>query len=197
MVIVWLSRIGLSIPPILATLLVKLLKVYRILTASKILKQNAASSDYAFFIYTMLIILPNIIILIIWTVFDPYRKVIIEHPGFIKIEMSCHSDSVHIWFGLGISYFLLLSTAVVIVAIKSRKIRLTHFKDTKKLNLLICLVLLIGICGHFYWNILLYIGFYHAYLVVIIVEHTLPTFLCQILLFVPKIWPSIQARIFG
>ena len=198
MVIVWLSGIGLSVPLILATVLVKMLRVYRILTALRILKWNIVSSNYVLIAYTMLIISPNIIILTLWTVSDPYRKVInfIEHPGFIKIEVNCHTDKVHIWFALGIIYFFMLSLAVVIVAIKSRKIRLFHFKDTKKVNLFICLVLLICIGGHFYWNILLIIGFYDAYLVVIIVEHTLPAFLCHILLFAPKIWPTIQTKNF-
>ena len=184
---------------ILATILVKMLRVYRIITAKRILKHNTVSSSYALIAYTILIISPNIFILTLWTVSDPYRKIVnfIEHPGFVKIEMNCHSDKVYTWFAMGLIYFFLLSLAVVIVAVKSRKIRLVHFKDTKKVNIFIGLLLLIGFGGHFYWNILLIIGSYHAYLVVLIVEHTLPTFLCHVLLFAPKIWPSVRKRIFG
>ena len=44
---IWLSGIGLSIPLILATILVKMLRVYRIFTAYKILKQSTHLSDVA------------------------------------------------------------------------------------------------------------------------------------------------------
>ena len=60
--------------------------------------------------------------LTLWTAIDPYRKVenFMEHPGFIMVEWSCTSDYVFIWFGLEHSYIILLSTAVIVVAIKSK-----------------------------------------------------------------------------
>ena len=139
--LLWLSGLGLSIPLILAIILVKLLRVYHIFTAFKILKQSAKCKDCALLVYTTLILLPNIMILILWTAVDRYHRVnnFIEHPGFIRIETNCHSEYTHIWYSLGFAYLFLLSAAVIIVAVKSRKIRRAQFKDTKKVNLLIFL----------------------------------------------------------
>ena len=189
---VWLSGTGLSVPLILATILIKMLRVYRIFTASKVLKQNAYTSDGALIVYTILVLSPNIVLLTLWTAVDPYHRIdnFIEHLNFIRIEMNCYCKYKFIWFALQFSYFFLLSIAVIIVAIKSRKIRHVHFKDTKKVNLFIFLLFIIVICTFSYWNILASSGFYLASVVSLYAGHMLIAFLCQTILFVPKIWPS-------
>jgi hypothetical protein len=149
MTLVWLSGIGLSIPLILATILVKMLRVYRIFTAFKLLKQSAHLSDFALLIYTILILSPNIILLTLWTAIDPAYKInnFIEHSGYIENEIICRLSNYELtWYALTFAYLFLLSAAVVTVAIKSRNIRLTQFKDTKKVNLLIFLLYIVGIC---------------------------------------------------
>ena len=99
MVQIWLSGTGLSLPLILATVLVKMLRVYRIFTAFKILKQSILTSDSALLVYTILILLPNIVLMILWTAVDPYHRVdnFIEHPSFIRIEINCQCDYKFIW----------------------------------------------------------------------------------------------------
>ena len=152
MVYVWLE---LSIPLILATILVKMLRVYRIFTAYKILKQSAHLSDVALLVYTILILSPNIILLILWTAIDPRYRVdnFIEHPGYIEKVVTCHpSDYELTWFVLGFIYLFLLSVAVVIFAIKSRNIRRSLFKDTKKVNILIYLLYIVGIFMFTFWK---------------------------------------------
>ena len=195
--LLWLSGLGLSIPLILAIILVKLLRVYHIFTTFKILKQSAKCKDCALLVYTILILLPNIMILILWTAVDRYHRVnnFIEHPGFIRIETNCHSEYTHIWYSLGFAYLFLLSAAVIIVAVKSRKIRRAQFKDTKKVNLLIFLLFITITCTFSYWKILVHSDFHFASLVILYAGHMLAAFLCQIILFVPKIWPPIQKKI--
>ena len=193
MVSVWFSGTGLSIPLILATILIKMLRVYRIFKAFKILKQNAYTSDSALLVYTILLLLSNIVLLILWTAIDPYRRInnVIEHTNFITIEIHCYCKSKFIWFALQFCYFFLLSTTVIVVAVKSRKIRYVHFKDTKKVNLFIFLLFILVICTFSYWNVLASSGFYLASVVSLYAGHMLIAFLCQIILFIPKIWPSI------
>ena len=193
---VWFSGTGLSIPLILATILIKMLRVYRIFKAFKILKQNAYTSDSAFLVYTILLLLPNIVLLILWTAIDPYHRInnVIEHTNFITIEIHCYCKSKFIWFALQFCYFFLLSTTVIVVAVKSRKIRYVHFKDTKKVNLFIFLLFILVICTFSYWNVLASSGFYLASVVSLYAGHMLIAFLCQIILFIPKIWPSILKK---
>jgi hypothetical protein len=195
MTLIWLSGIGLSIPLILATILVKMLRVYRIFTAFKILKQSAHLSDFALLVYTILVLSPTIILLILWTAIDPLYRVdsFIEHPGYIENVVICHRSNYELtWYALAFVYLFLLSVAVITVAIKSRNIRLALFKDTKKVNVLIFLLYIVGLCTFSYWQVFLDSGYSY---IVLYAGHMLMAFLCQIILFVPKIWPAIQKKI--
>ena len=198
MTLVWLSSIGLSTSLIFATILVKMLRVYCIFTAFKILKRNARLSDFALFIYTVLIMSPNIILLMLWTTVDPLCRVdnSIEHRGFIESHwMTCHSNYENIWYALGFVYVFLLLAAVIIVAIKSRKFDSLNLRTQKRL---ICLsfssIIIVGFCTFSYWKLLLYSGFIIHSLIVLYAGHNLMAFLCQIILFVPKIWPALQKK---
>ena len=197
MVLTWLSGIGVSLPLILATILVKMLRVYRIFTLHKRIKPSAHTSELAHFLYTAAILSPNIVILTVWTAVDPYRTddTYVEHPGFIIIEEKCKSDYAFVWFQLLLIYYIVLSMAVVIVAIKSRKIRLAQFKDTKKVNFLIFTTTFIGASSFAYSNIFsLTQDYIHAPVYILFTGHTAIAFLCQVTLFVPKLWPPISAK---
>ena len=198
MVHVWLSGIGLSMPIILATLLIKMLRVYYIFSLQTIMKRRVYTSNCAHFIYTILAISPQIAILMLWTTFDTYHNDMryVEHPGFITIEERCVSNYLNIWSILLLSFVILLSVAVVVVAIKSRKIRLKRFKDTKKVNLFIFLTFFIGVSMYTYWSIfrgdVLYknVASYILY-----AGHIIMSILCQVLLFIPKIWPPLREKL--
>ena len=96
----------------------------------------------------MLILLPHVIWQIIQTASNPSRWMVnsTEHPGFIETKPSCNSENpfmqyVHVFT---VVYYYVLSALLVIIAIKSRKIRYAHFKDTNLVNLLIFLLFIIG-----------------------------------------------------
>ena len=146
----------------------------------------------------MIILSPNIILLILWTAIDARYRVdnFIEHPGYIENVIFCHpSDYISTWFALAFVYLFLLSVAVIIVAIKSRNIRLARFKDTKKINILIFLQCIVGYFMFSYWRILWDSEFSILSLIILYAGHILMAFLCQIILFVPKIWPAVQKKI--
>ena len=82
---------------------------------------------------------------------------------------------------LALAYLLLLSVAVIIVAIKSRNIRLARFKDTKKVNILIFLLCIVGICMFCFWKVFLESGFVTHPLIILYAGHMLMAFLCQCL----------------
>ena len=196
MPLVWLSFSGLSLPLILATLLVKMLRVYHIFMTVEILKQSAKCKDYTLLVYIALVLLPQIILLTLRTAINPSRRVesVIEHHGVIEIGNSCDSDYSHIWYGLSIAYLFLLFVAILAVAVKSRKIRDVHFKDTKKVNLLIFLLTITGTYTFSYWYTFYYISINYSFNALYI-GHMLGAFLCQITLFLPKVWPSVQKKI--
>ena len=198
MVLVWLSGLGLSLPLILATVLVKMLRVYRIFTLYKRVKPRIHTSECAHFLYTVIILSPLIAVLLVWTIIDPHRlyDTYVEHPRFIIIEERCISDFAFVWFLLLLIYYILLSLAVIIVAVKSRKIRLAQFKDTKKVNFHIFAILFIGGSTFAYSNIFASTeDYFYVPAYILYFGHVLIAFLCQITLFVPKIWPPLRARI--
>ena len=143
----WLSGLGVSIPLILATILVKMLRIYYIFTRHSRIKVDFSKSDYALALYTVLIVSPNVIVLIIWLIVDPFYDTLhrTEYPelNLVVDKYHCKSNHQTVWFGILVLFFVVLSTAVITVAIKTRKIRQKHFKDTKKVNLLIFLLLFI------------------------------------------------------
>ena len=198
MVLVWLSGLGISLPLILTTLLVKMLRIYRIFSLYRRVKPKIHTSECAHFLYTIVILSPNVAILIVWTILDSHytENTYVEHPGLIIIEQRCKSDFALIWFLLLLVYFFLLSMAVVVVAIKSRKILLTQFKDTKKVNFLIFSVLFIGSSAFAYSVIFASTRkYYYISTYILYFGHIVIAFICPITLFVPKIWPPLAAKI--
>ena len=140
---------------------------------------------------------PNILILLLWTTLDMRHDKIeyFELPGYIAATDRCKSNNTELWLLLMLAYNIILSLAVVIVAIKSRKIRLKQFKDTKKVNLLIFLILLVGISTFSYWFIFSITDTHFEVSIYILYSgHIVISFLCQIILFVPKVWPPVRER---
>ena len=194
---IWLNGIGLSLPLLLATMLVRMLRVYRIFTQHKILKPKVYTSTFAHFVYAFLIISPAIITLLFWTFLDPYHNDIrySEHPGIITVTVNCTSKNEYVWYALLLIYTLLLSLMVVVIAIKSRKIRLKHFNDTKKVNLFIFLMFFFSIYTLSYCCIFWIADVYEEVPTYILYAgHLIVVFLCHIFLFIPKVWPSVRGR---
>ena len=194
MVTIWPSGLGLPLPIILATLLVKMLRVYRIFTHYTRLKPKIYTSTYAHFVYAFLIVSPTIIILLMWTVIDPYKEDIkyVEHRGFLTVKFDCTSKYFYLWTTLTIVYTIFLSLVVVTVAIMSRNIRMKQFKDTKKVNMFIFLFIFTGLTFFAYWRVF---DVYEEFSIFCLyADHLILAILCQIFLFVPKVWPPVYNK---
>ena len=194
-----LSGYGLSLPLISAALLVKMLMVYRIFTQFRIIKRKIYTSIYAQLVYSIFIVSPTIIIILLWSFIDPIHNDIqyVEHSGFFSVAIDCSSDylvfTVFTTMLLGYNFLLLL--VVVIVAVKSRKIRMKQFKDTKKVNILIFLKVFIGISTVLYSEFFSNDKDVRTY--ILYSGHLSIAFLCQIFLFIPKVWPPVCDRLFS
>ena len=198
MVSLWLGGFSLSLPLILATVLVKMLRVYHIISLRKRWKQSVFTIYIAPVIYTLLIMSPCALILTLWTIVDPLHLVntYVEHPGFITVGRACDGTYSSLWHALIIIYQISLSLAVVFIAIKTRKLRLLRFKDTKKVNVFIYVSLFAGYSCFAYWQAFRAInprGSTRAY--VLIVGHIILVLIAQFTLFVPKIWPPLVEKI--
>ena len=129
----WFSAIGISLALMIATHLVKMLRVYHIFNYVIIIRIGHYRSDLALMIYILLILVSNITANLVWLFTDQYHAVI-EYKtrnSYIEVSKDCSSKYESNWSRVLSIYLLLLALASAVVAIITRKVRLQHFKDTK------------------------------------------------------------------
>ena len=197
MVGIW--GVSLGVPLILSTLLVKMLIVYHIFNLHGYEKPSIFLYNCALFVYTLLIISPKVCILILWSAVDIYYQEIVPYADsyeFLVYREQCKSNHTTKWMTSLAIYDSILSMFVVIVAIKTRKIRFLRYKDTKKVNLLVFLVLFIGISTWLYWYFFTESRRYPLVSTYILYTGciTIP-FICQFTLFVPKVWTPFYIKL--
>ena len=192
-IMVWFNGMGFSLPLILATLLVKMLRVYHIFNTFR--KVNKLSSDLALGFFVLILVSPNILILILFSSLSSYtlQAIEIEKVGYIEVGVQCEGD-LTVFLMLMLTYLVFLMLAVVSIAIKSRKIRMQQFRDTKKVNALIFILVLLAIQIPSYWLVLDHSNDNNGWRsdTVLHVGHILSVLSCQFCLFLPKIIPSVR-----
>ena len=186
-VLQWISGIGFYL--IFASLIMRMLRVYRIFTYFG--KLGKRWSDGVLFAGVLAIVGASIIFLTVLQVVGGSNGVSIEilvtpegSFPYYKVVQACTPPNI-----IAIAIFdSLCNISAVVLAILTRKIRRQHFKDTKKVNTFLYLDLLI-----FY--ILLPLS-------VIITNHEVEVYLrfvasnstailCQVFFFLPKILPPL------
>ena len=190
----WLSGPGISMPIMLATLIVKMLRIYHIFHNTK-LRLGHYCSDLALALYVLLILLPGILVNLVWTIVDPYQ-VFFEHQmrgSYIYLDKTCKSTYHAYISGVLCIYLLILILALAVVAIITRKVRLHHFKDTKKVNIL-SFIVGVGIIITFSCWLLVQSLDTKRYIatLTVYIPHSVVIILFQSLLFVPKVFPPLR-----
>ena len=144
-----LSEYGLNI--ILATILIKLIRIFRVFThfgaTGKVWRDR-----YLFFIILAIATAIPIINNGISIGLSPlhYKAVEVfhnnENPPYKEIEAMCVSDHFHIFETVSALYTMFLLVCIVFFAYQTRKIEWRDFKDTKKVIVFVfaCTLLLIG-----------------------------------------------------
>ena len=189
----WFSGLGVPNGLILVTSLVKILRIYYIFNKNTATALSKTCSDTYLATYVILIVSPMIFLHTIWTITDPYL-------GFLKItaeldtiqyQKQCKSTYTMLWYSLLTVYMIIIFLILLVVAIKMRKIQLSHFKDTKKVITLVSCYFIDLILTLACWRVL-YTAV-NAYLVAIVIHigHFTAIVLCQLLLFAPKVFPPV------
>lgn len=181
---------------ILATLLVKVGRIYHIF--SHFGKIRKVSTEKHLLALITVIVLGKLIILTIWTVVDPYRIITVEiyHseaiPPYYEVLQHCYSHHFLIWISVTLGYSATLAVFLAIASYKTRKIRRKDFKNTKKINILLSLILMfIAIVVPMWW---VYRGAGNTVMSRILIVSLylfIPT-CCQLCLFSPKILPPLR-----
>ena len=194
----WFSGIGLPVPIILTTILLKMLRVYIIFSHPHSYKRKLFS-DGALFLYLLIIIAPNILLLILWSTLDPLVNHVMEtkHENFIEWHEKCWSNHIFIWPVMLIIYLIILILAVVIVAFKTSKVRLENFRDSKATNAFAFIMIFVIIQTLLYWYFFrslrpLTAEISSASRYVLYTGHFIIIISCPCLLFIPKIYLSFS-----
>ena len=185
----------------LITLFVKLLRVYHIFKSSNHLKSNLGKKfkNYSLFFFILLLALaPNIVFLL---------SLMYRIPTMSSYEIPVIRDShfiivVHIRLkGTGpyviaiaflLAYLALFLLLILFLAIRTRKIEYENFKDTKKINIFIAIVFFVTTMGSGFVFVLSQEP--EGYVVLTVCLLILPI-ACQLVLFLPKILPTILSGI--
>ena len=182
---------------ILATVLAKTLRIAYVFTEFK--KIGKACSDIVLLAMIAGIVSGKIIILVLWNAIDFYNLVDLPELStddegllYYKVFQECSSQHLEVWLLLVLAYSTIVGIPLLILAYRTRKIKRGHFKDTKKINgLLVSLVVIGSICVPL-WGIFYYVEMFQASTYVATVGYTAIAIMCQVFLFVPKIWPGLK-----
>ena len=195
----WLSLLGLPLTLILATLLVKMLRVYLIFCTPHSYKRKLFLNPFLF-LYIVLLTSPSFFFLLLWSATDTFINTVLEvHEKSRLLQFErCLSSNTLIWFSLQLVYIIILSVALVILAFKSSKIRFENFKDTKETNAFAFIAIYIMIVGllyfYFFYGSEVSVSNIIADKVTLYVAHIIIPMTCLVYLFVPKVCPPIKRR---
>lgn len=141
---------------IIATLLVKVIRIYHIFNNFATIKK--VYSDKTLLLAIALIVIVKLGILSCWTIVDPYSVVEEETlvsstiPPHYVVTQHCYSRYYFVWTILVLGYTTILGSVLAIVAFKVRKIERQDFKDTKKINIALSVSFtIIGIVIPMWW----------------------------------------------
>ena len=190
--VAWLGGTGIPFPLILATILVKMLRVYAIVNKPLSYKKKFFT-DSALLFYIFSLISPNIFFLLLWSSLDPLALVEFSVPvqrGNVVVEF-CLSTHNTIWFVITYIYTAILMVTILIVGIKTLPLRYKYLQDTNCTNIFAVVAIASAIMGTIY-------GYLFAILQPSSVNYTSSEITlsisiitiamsCQLLLFVPKV----------
>ena len=188
------SWASIGIELIFATLFWRMLRIHRIFHTKQMTVMNDYWVNGYLFIYSLLICMGKIVLLIIWNSVDPIKSEInqvyisaSDRLPYYQATLRCRISRV--WSIIILLYSGVLLFMVVVLAIQTRHIKNNLYKDTKKVNIFIFLVVIILTIAKLFLFVFDELGIetganvseWLAYL-------TIPL-LCQGFLFIPKILP--------
>ena len=145
----WFFAIG--IQAIFATLFIRLLRVSRIFFNYN--PVGKAWSDQVLTLCILAIVMGTVIIHIAWTVvegpaFSKKEDFIYNgEPPYYNVELRCDTARNPIFISFAFAYPAVFMLGVLILAIKTRKVRIDSFKDTKTVNIFVfCSVGILALC---------------------------------------------------
>jgi hypothetical protein len=186
-----LNGVGFPVALIQSTVLVKLLRVYRLFKLRRRVSK-ITTSNTTLALCVLLVAAPNLLLCLLWCFGDPYTSAVSFSikKGLLKITVRCVSEHTLRWAALLLAYVIILSLILLTFAILTRNIKYRDFKDTKKIGVLSFLLVFNGTYALFYWFFFQIIGADVVLVAAVLhVGNYCMILECQGLLFAPKLFP--------
>ena len=189
---------------IFATLFVRLLRIYRIFCSTPMQIMSDYWEDKYLFFHTLVISSGKFVLLILWNSIDPIHPM--SNPMYVyepdrvpyymvTLRCTCKTMSPTVWLIVTKLYSVLLLFMVVFMAIQTRHVKKTIYKDTKKVNIFIFLVTVCLATMIPLWLFFLEVGIEVGANVAEWLSLFVIPLSCQVCLFLPKILPVICRKI--
>lgn len=189
---------SLSVNIIFITLLLRMLRVYRIF--SHFGKTSKLWSNRNMVCVVGVVALLDMGVILVWSFLDTFTVIDsvtfqpYASPPQYQVKQFCHSNHLNIWLGIVLGKLGLLFAIVLFLAIKTRKIRRSNFKDTKKVNIYIFFTVMVVITSMTLFSVFLATENILAAHLMIYIAFGSTGLLCQIFLFVPKVISPLLKR---
>ena len=193
----WFSLNGLDI--VIVALLFRLLRIFHVFRSFR--TTGKFWSDKYVVTYILMVCSVLVVFLSAWSIFDPLRYSTttayvnrVDLPPYILKHAECTSKLTAFWYAISFFWIGLILIIVTFFAVSTRRIKRKHFKDTKKVNAFVFAVCIILFSLFPLSYILLaadqlIAGYMFKWLTFFLVS-----FLCQIFIFMPKIFPLLTAK---
>lgn len=136
---------------IFGTVLAKVWRVYRLFKHFRNESPGYLVLDSALIIFVVLLLLADMVLCIIWDVTDPFMyeeyvesRILINKIPSLLIRSTCNCRHFSLWIGLVGTYKGTIALLLVAFSILNRKIRRRDFQHTKKINILIYSLTMMG-----------------------------------------------------
>ena len=196
---VWTGHLGVNF--IFATLIVRMIRISYIF--NHVGRIGRLWSDRALFGMVLAVIGFDALLLLTWSVADPYitrddrTYVSTANPPYYRVDQFCYSKRTQIWLLLIFGEIGILLTAAVILAVKTRKIEQGNFKDTKKVSAYVFMMIMtICLVIPLWWTLRLAKNSTGRG-TIISLGYLAAAVYCQVFLVVPKIYPALLRRFQG
>lgn len=193
-IILWMNSVGFCL--IFAPLLVRLMRIHRIFNSMKAMEGEW--SDRVLLLWTLLLVSVMVLINALWTATDKLHAKKHEDcdmtttPPLCKVMYLCYSTYLHFWVLLVLAYVAILMLSVMVLAFRTRKIRLSNFKDTKVINVFLMMETFFCIYSLSLWGALRIIGNIQDSDIIYFLGNILLPMTCLLLIFGTKVWPPLK-----
>lgn len=194
----WLWMIGLTL--LFSALLLRLLRINHFFHAYG--KVSPYWKDRYLVLCMLVICCGGILILTVWTIVDKAEMVTTlsyqpnTNPPFFEVKVECSCKTQSLWLFLTLSYNGIFMVVIVLLAVQTRKIRLSNYKNTKQINafiILTCMTLGLIVPLHYVIGIERYGSFSHF---IVTFAFSCTGVYCQLFIFLPQVFTVMKNIIF-